>query len=133
MILKVPARYFSPAPKVDSAIIAINNISRKFFIDNAKSVQGSTLNKKAEGVNEEKFWEIVRTGFMHKRKKLSGNLKNKVENAPNTGVKASKSKNHLVFWMLFLWVNIRVTVFIPSVKSCAITAIATSNPTEGLT
>src|SRR3989338_1559210 len=32
MIMKVPARYFSPAPKVDSAVIAINNISRKNFV-----------------------------------------------------------------------------------------------------
>ena len=31
MVMKVPARYFSPAPKVDSAVIAINNISRKNF------------------------------------------------------------------------------------------------------
>ena len=62
MIMKVPARYFSPAPKVDSAIIAIKNISRKFFEENK--------------VNEEKFWEIVKSGFAHKRKKLSGNLKN---------------------------------------------------------
>lgn len=32
MIMKVPARYFSPAPKVDSAIILIKNISRKNFV-----------------------------------------------------------------------------------------------------
>jgi len=31
MIMKVPARYFSPAPKVDSAVIAIKNISRRLF------------------------------------------------------------------------------------------------------
>lgn len=62
MIMKVPKRYFSPAPKVDSAIIAINNISRKIFKDSE--------------VNEDKFWQIVKTGFAHKRKKLSGNLKN---------------------------------------------------------
>ncbi|MCE9549387.1 16S rRNA (adenine(1518)-N(6)/adenine(1519)-N(6))-dimethyltransferase RsmA [Candidatus Nomurabacteria bacterium] len=62
MIMKVEARYFSPKPKVDSAIIAINNISRQIFEKN--------------GVNEEKFWEIVKTGFAHKRKKLGGNLKN---------------------------------------------------------
>ena len=31
-----------------------------------------TLNK----IDEEKFWEIVKTGFAHKRKKLSSNLKN---------------------------------------------------------
>jgi len=88
MIMKVGARYFSPAPKVDSAIIAIKNISRKFFEENK--------------INEEKFWEIVKAGFAHKRKKLSGNLKNKVENAPSIGVMASKSKNHFAFLVLFL-------------------------------
>jgi len=61
MIMKVPARYFSPAPKVDSAVIAITNISRRVFNEN--------------NINEEKFWEIVKLGFAHKRKKLSGNLK----------------------------------------------------------
>ena len=61
MIMKVEARYFSPAPKVDSAVIAIKNISRKVFKEN--------------GVNEQEFWEIVKKGFAHKRKKLSGNLK----------------------------------------------------------
>lgn len=61
MVMKVPARYFSPAPKVDSAIISIKNISRENF--------------KANKVNEEKFWEIVKKAFAHKRKKLSGNLK----------------------------------------------------------
>lgn len=67
MIMKVPARYFSPAPKVDSAIISIKNISRKLF---TPTVQSSTLHS-----FEERFWEIVKTGFAHKRKKLSGNLK----------------------------------------------------------
>ncbi|MFA6177767.1 MAG: 16S rRNA (adenine(1518)-N(6)/adenine(1519)-N(6))-dimethyltransferase RsmA [Candidatus Paceibacterota bacterium] len=66
LIMKVPARYFSPAPKVDSAIISIKNISRKTFIKNK--------------INEEKFWEIVKAGFAHKRKKLSGNLKNVCQN-----------------------------------------------------
>jgi len=61
MIMKVPARYFSPVPKVDSAIISIKNISRKIFEKN--------------DINEKKFWEIVKTGFAHKRKKLSSNLK----------------------------------------------------------
>ncbi len=65
MVMKVPARYFSPAPKVDSAVIAIKNISRKNF-----------KNKESE----EKFWEIVKKGFAHKRKKLSGNLKGVVKN-----------------------------------------------------
>ena len=61
LVMKVPARYFSPAPKVDSAIISIKNISRKFFIDNQ--------------IDEEKFWEIIHAGFAHKRKKLSSNIK----------------------------------------------------------
>ena len=61
MIMKVEKRYFSPIPKVDSAIIVIKNISRKIFEENK--------------IDEEKFWEIVKTGFAHKRKKLSGNLK----------------------------------------------------------
>ena len=61
MITKVDKRYFSPAPKVNSAVIKINNINRKLFRENK--------------VNEEKFWEIVKKGFAHKRKKLSGNLK----------------------------------------------------------
>ena len=61
MIMKVPSRYFSPAPKVDSAVIAIKDISRRNFVENE--------------VNEEKFWEIVKLGFAHKRKKLSSNLK----------------------------------------------------------
>lgn len=62
LIMKVAARYFSPAPKVDSAIILINDISRETF----------TKNK----ISEKKFWEIVKTGFAHKRKKLGSNLKN---------------------------------------------------------
>ena len=65
MIMKVPARYFSPAPKVDSAVIAIKHISREKFSKN--------------DVNEDKFWEIVKTGFAHKRKQLSGNLKGVVK------------------------------------------------------
>jgi len=62
MVAKVDKRYFSPAPKVNSAIISIKNISRKTF--------------EKSGINEERFWEIVKAGFAHKRKKLSSNLKN---------------------------------------------------------
>ena len=67
MIDRVPRRYFSPEPKVDSAIIAIKNISREFFNRN--------------DINEEKFWQIVKKGFAHKRKKLAGNLKNVIPDA----------------------------------------------------
>ena len=61
IVMKVPARYFSPAPKVDSAIISIKNISRKFFEENK--------------IDENNFWELIHAGFLHKRKKLSNNLK----------------------------------------------------------
>ncbi len=61
IIMKVPARYFSPEPNVDSAVIAIKNISRKIFIEN--------------NIDEDNFWKIIRAGFAHKRKKLSSNLK----------------------------------------------------------
>jgi 16S rRNA (adenine1518-N6/adenine1519-N6)-dimethyltransferase len=60
-IMKVGARYFSPAPKVDSAVIKINKISRDFFSKNE--------------INESLFWELARAGFAHKRKILAGNLK----------------------------------------------------------
>lgn len=61
MVMKVDKRYFSPSPKVDSAVISIKNISRKLFENNK--------------TNESRFWEIVKAGFAHKRKKLSSNLK----------------------------------------------------------
>ena len=60
-VVKVPARYFSPAPKVDSAVIKISNISREFFIKN--------------NIDEELFWQTLRAGFAHKRKILLSNLK----------------------------------------------------------
>lgn len=71
IIMKVEARYFSPIPKVDSAIIAIKHISRKFFKEN--------------NINEEKFWELVKAGFAHKRKRLAGNLK-KLKNSENAAL-----------------------------------------------
>ncbi len=60
IVKRVPARYFTPAPKVDSAVLAITNISNKNFPDFA---------------TEKRFFEIMKTGFAHKRKQLAGNLK----------------------------------------------------------
>jgi 16S rRNA (adenine1518-N6/adenine1519-N6)-dimethyltransferase len=56
---KVPRGSFHPVPNVDSAILAINNISRTFF----------------QNIDEKKFFETLKYGFAHKRKKLSSNLK----------------------------------------------------------
>lgn len=58
IISKVPARYFSPAPKVDSAIIAITNISRSNFTN----------------LTEKRFFDVIHAGFAHKRKVLIKNL-----------------------------------------------------------
>ncbi|MBI2628284.1 MAG: ribosomal RNA small subunit methyltransferase A [Candidatus Niyogibacteria bacterium] len=57
---KVSKKYFSPAPKVDSAVIAIANISRDFFIKN--------------NIAEKDFFTLVKAGFSHKRKLLINNL-----------------------------------------------------------
>lgn len=57
-VMTVKAKYFSPAPNVDSAVIAINNISKKFFTD----------------FTEKDFFRIIKAGFAHKRKMLAGNL-----------------------------------------------------------
>lgn len=53
----IKAGSFFPKPKVDSAIISIRNISRNNF-----------------QIPEQKFFEILKTGFAHKRKLLIKNL-----------------------------------------------------------
>lgn len=58
-IKKVPAHYFSPKPKVDSAVVLIDNISKKIF-KNSKE--------------EQEFFSLIKLGFSHKRKTLANNL-----------------------------------------------------------
>lgn len=58
-IKTVKAGSFTPAPKVDSAILLIRGISRDLF----------------SNISEERFFEILHAGFAHKRKQLFGNLK----------------------------------------------------------
>lgn len=65
LVKKVPARYFTPAPRVDSAILMIDNIS----VNNFNKYGGAT------SVFEKNFFEILKAGFAHKRKVLAGNLK----------------------------------------------------------
>ncbi|MAF99138.1 MAG: ribosomal RNA small subunit methyltransferase A [Nanoarchaeota archaeon] len=57
-IRTVKAGSFNPTPKVDSAILLIDNISKNFF----------------KNIDEKRFFEVVKTGFAHKRKLLRGNL-----------------------------------------------------------
>ncbi len=77
IISKVPARYFNPAPKVDSAIIAITAISRKAF----KNSEEELL-----------FFTIIKAGFAHKRKMLLSNLK---ESLPDIDWSVIFEKNSL--------------------------------------
>lgn len=57
-IQTVKAGSFAPMPKVDSAIIAIENISKDFF----------------DSFSEKEFFKLLKEGFKAKRKKLSSNL-----------------------------------------------------------
>ncbi|MEK7462368.1 MAG: 16S rRNA (adenine(1518)-N(6)/adenine(1519)-N(6))-dimethyltransferase RsmA, partial [Patescibacteria group bacterium] len=57
-ICSVASSHFNPPPKVDSAIIAINNISK----DNFRSI------------HELDFFKLLHLGFGKKRKQLAGNL-----------------------------------------------------------
>lgn len=54
----VPKTDFYPAPKVDSAVVNLPNISLKFDVD------------------EKKFFQLLKVGFSSKRKKLLNNLVN---------------------------------------------------------
>jgi 16S rRNA (adenine1518-N6/adenine1519-N6)-dimethyltransferase len=60
LVALVPRGAFTPAPTVDSAILSISNISNRRFVEN--------------NVDITRFFQIVRTGFAHKRKFLQSNL-----------------------------------------------------------
>ncbi len=55
---KVLAGSFAPAPKVNSAILTIENLSKNFFTH----------------ISEKNFFMLLKAGFQAKRKKLSSNL-----------------------------------------------------------
>ena len=61
----VPRENFDPIPKVDSAVLVIENISRDFFPG------GETAGK----MSEQKFFNLVKRGFASKRKMLGNNIK----------------------------------------------------------
>lgn len=65
-IKTVKSKYFSPQPKVDSAILLINNISKDFFDKN--------------NIKEYKFFNLLKIGFAHKRKFLINNLNSSIKN-----------------------------------------------------
>ena len=94
IIRYAPAGYFSPAPKVDSAVIKISGISKKFFQD----------------IGEKKFFETVKKGFSQKRKMLINNLKAKKDDftACNIDEKARAENLSLEQWKC-LTVNVKVS------------------------
>lgn len=65
LVYRVNKGSFNPIPSVDSAVLLIENISRKHF-----------TSKK----HEENFFLVLKSGFAHKRKFLISNLKEKVPN-----------------------------------------------------
>jgi 16S rRNA (adenine1518-N6/adenine1519-N6)-dimethyltransferase len=59
LLKTVPAGAFNPPPQVDSAILVVNDVSRKNF---------------KSGAQEATFFELVKKGFSQKRKFLKSNL-----------------------------------------------------------
>ena len=94
IIRKVPAGYFSPAPKVDSAVIKISGISKNFFQD----------------IGEKKFFETVKKGFSQKRKMLINNLKAQKDDFTTCNIdeKARAENLSLEQWKC-LTVNVKVS------------------------
>ncbi len=58
LVAKVPKRYFTPEPKVDSAVLLIDNISKKNF----------------RNLKEDDFFFLVKAAFGQKRKTMLKNL-----------------------------------------------------------
>jgi len=76
IVYRVKRGSFNPIPNVDSAVLSIENISRKNF-KNTK--------------HEEVFFKLIKTGFAHKRKYLISNIR---ETFPKTDfVSIFKSQN----------------------------------------
>lgn len=69
IISKVGKGNFNPPPKVDSAIILIDDISRKNFVSREE---------------ERRFFDTVKAGFASKRKLLAGNLSKAFGKAEST-------------------------------------------------
>ena len=61
VVAKVSAGSFFPRPKVDSAVLVVDNISHSFFLKH--------------DIEERSFFAFLHAGFAHKRKLLGSNLK----------------------------------------------------------
>jgi 16S rRNA (adenine1518-N6/adenine1519-N6)-dimethyltransferase len=77
----VKAGSFNPPPKVDSAILLIDNISNTWL---------------RSDLNQDKFFEIVKKGFSSKRKMLKNNLKISGDNLRKCGISEKARAEQLV-------------------------------------
>ncbi len=80
----IKAGSFSPAPKVDSAIIAIRNISKERFLS-PPTHSYSKRGQEEKIITENEFFETIKKGFAHKRKFLRKNLGISEEIFPQLG------------------------------------------------
>lgn len=80
----VPRGAFIPAPKVDSAVLTIRDISRKHFASRAE---------------EKLFFALVRAGFAHKRKFARKNLADTGLPAGDISEKARAEDMPLSLWL----------------------------------
>ena len=78
----VKAGSFSPPPKVDSAILTIEHISKKFF---EVQPQESASRLNLEGT-EKRFFVLLKKGFAHPRKLLSSHLEAAPEELARCGI-----------------------------------------------
>ncbi len=72
IIIRVPAGNFAPKPKVDSAVIKIENISKDFFRKSYSHLEAGLPSDNK--IDEKKFFQLLKQGFGHKRKMLKNNL-----------------------------------------------------------
>lgn len=97
----VKAGSFSPAPKVDSAILAIKNISKENFAD----------------ADEEMFFALLKSGFGKKRKLLFSNLgvlpadREKIAATCGISPNARAEDVPLHGWLCLTKVNLRLSLF----------------------
>jgi len=82
---------FRPAPKVDSAVLAIRDISRKNF---------------ATKKEEERFFALLHAGFAHKRKFVRKNLAEAGLSADNIPEKARAEDVPLVAWLVLARIEV---------------------------
>ena len=94
LVMNVSRGNFFPVPNVDSAVIKLSNIQNPFVDENGMP----------DKITEDRFFEIIKTGFAQKRKKLISNLEKVM---PVALKEKPKEKLKTLFEKLGLEENIR--------------------------